>query len=108
MAIVEHRAFDERKYTPLEQCRRSELRKMAKDYSIDVDLDGKKEDIIPILEQAKKRGVFDRPPPVIEPSRPKEYQVVHLGVAFKWCVMDGDNIHARGFDSKDEALASLA
>lgn len=108
MGIVEHRPFDDRKYTPLEHFRRSELRKMAKEYSIDVDLEGKKEDMLPILEQAKKRGVFDRPPPVIEPPKPPEYTAEHLGVKFGWCLLDGDKIIKQGLKSKEEALASIA
>lgn len=108
MSIVEHKPFDERKYTPLEQFRRSELRAMAKKWCVDVDLEGKKSEMLPIMELAKSRGVFDRPPPVVEPPKPKEYTVTHLGVAFKWCVMDGDTIHEKGFDSKNEALASVA
>ena len=108
MGITQRKSFDERKYTPLELLRHSELRCMAKEYFIDVDLDGKKSDMLPIMEQAKKRGVFDRPPPLIEVPAPKEYAVEHLGVKFGWCVLDGDSIHQSGFHTKDEALASIA
>ncbi len=108
MGITQNVPFDERKYTSFERERRSTIRALAKKFSVDVDLEGKKEDMLPIMEQARKRGVFDRDPPVIEPPKPPEYDVEHMGVKRKWCVLDGDNIHQSGYDSKDEALASIA
>jgi len=104
MSIKSHEPFDERKYTPLQRMRRSDLRAMAKEYNIDLDLEGKKEEMLPIMELAQKRGVFEKPP---VPKAPKEYKVEHLGVAFGWCVLDGDNIVSRKFKSKEEAQESL-
>jgi hypothetical protein len=104
MSIQESKMFDERKYSPLESRRRKELRGLAKEYGLDVDLEGKKEDMLPILEQAHKRGVFKAPP---VPIKPKEYDVQHLGVAFSWCVLDGDKIVRKGYKSKEEAQGSI-
>lgn len=48
--------------TPLHQMRRQQLHDLARGWEIPVELDGTKNDIMPMLLAAEKKGVFRLPP----------------------------------------------
>lgn len=104
---MQFQSYDERKLQGVATLRRDDLRILAKQYGIAINPNGRRDRMLPIMQQAEADGVFQKPPPVIEPPKPIEYTAEHMGVKRKWAILADDVIVQSGIESKDKALEAI-
>lgn len=104
---MQFESFDERKLRGVATLRREDMRVLAKQYGITINPNGRRDRMLPIMQQAEEDGVFAKPPPIIEPPKPKEYTAEHMGIKRKWCILDGDVMVRTGIESKEAALEAI-
>ena len=114
--------------TPLQRLRRFEMVKVAKAYNIRYKEGSRKDKMVVVMQDAMDEGVFametliskapfphfitGQPDPrlgtpevtkVDTPVSDEPFVSMHLGMAMKWCVMQGDKIIHKGLKNKEEA-----